>query len=192
MTCTRQYQADRPSPHHRSSAEPTQAARYHPFRLPPRSPCRRAGRDDTVSKQRRHMITPSRRHPSASSHPPPHRQAEADNRTGNRDRHGTPHIGTVPDSKQARQNTQRPRLPAPRSEQARSMNGTRWVISQAHVATTNTGKQADSHPPPHRLPDETNGTEERADNLTATRGEQAGRGTERDEQERTETHEIGR
>ena len=76
-----------PSPHSaKRLPDPSDIVRS----APPRSTCRRAGRNNTASKQRRHMITPSRRHPSASSHPPPHRQAEADNRTGNRDRHGTP------------------------------------------------------------------------------------------------------
>lgn len=125
-----------PSPHHRSSAEPTQAARYHSFRLPPRPPpCRRAGRDDTASKQHqhRHLITHSLRHR-------PHLiRSRRTDRQGSKQSHGQPgqardaahqHRRHQP-SKQDEILDPTPRLPAPRSEQTRSENGTRWMTSPA-------------------------------------------------------------
>lgn len=101
---------------HRPSHEHSRAAHYHSFRLPPRPPCRRAGRDETTSKQRRHMITSSRRPHSASSHPTApitvrHMGRAIGQATG---KHGTPHIDTGTDSKQARRDT-RPDIQPPRS-----------------------------------------------------------------------------
>lgn len=51
-------------PSHLHTSPHARSARHRPFRLPPRPPCRRAGRDDTASKQHqhRHLITHSRRH----------------------------------------------------------------------------------------------------------------------------------
>lgn len=114
---TRRHQAAHPPlPHHRSSAEPTQAACYRSFRLPPRPPCRRAGRDETASKQRRHLITLSRRHQPHIIRPHPH---------GNRNKHGTLHIDAVPLRQASKTGHQT--SPPPRSSQRtdEKRNGTR-------------------------------------------------------------------
>lgn len=63
-----------PSSHLHTSPHP-RAAHHRSFRLPPRPPCRRAGRDNTASKQLRHLITNIRRHPPHLIRPLPHRPA---------------------------------------------------------------------------------------------------------------------
>ena len=101
----------------------------------PSPPCRRAGRDDTASKQHqhRHLITHSLRHR-------PHLiRSRRTDRQGSKQSHGQPgqardaahqHRRHQP-SKQDEILDPTPRLPAPRSEQTRSENGTRWMTSPA-------------------------------------------------------------
>lgn len=107
----------------------------------------------------RHLITPSHRHPPHLIRPHSHRQTHgADKSHDNRNRHGAPHIDTVPASKQARRDT-RPDTQPSRSP-CRTSEKTRTGRDERHrqPRSPNEHGQASNRPPPHRLPDETNGT----------------------------------
>lgn len=115
------------------TAKPPRSARYHSFRLPPRSPCRRAGRDDTASKQHqhRHLITHSRRH---RPHLIRSRRTDRQGQTIARQGTGTSRRTSTPSptpSKQDETLDSTSRLPAPRSEQARSETGRNGATSPA-------------------------------------------------------------
>ena len=148
---TRQYQADLP---HRPSAEHIRPASHRSFRLPPRPPCRRAGRDDTASKQRQHLITLSRSPQPHLIRHHPHRPAWGRATARQPEQQDAAH-GIDTDSKQVRRDARHHRLPVPRSEQARSDNETRWGRDRRHrqhrqPQRSQASKQLTAAAPPYR------------------------------------------
>lgn len=136
---TRQYRADLP---HRPSTEHIRPASPRSFRLPPRPPCRRAGRNNTASNSR-HLITLSRP-PSASSHSTAPRTATG-TATGRRTRHRHRHPskqGETPDIIVSP-------LPVANKREARTGRD-RHDIARITAATERANKQPTAAAPHHR------------------------------------------
>ena len=141
MTRTRRRQASSLRPR-RPAAEHLQAARPHSSRLPPRPPCRRAGRNNTASNSR-HLITLTRP-PSASSHSTAPRTATG-TATGRRTRHRHRHPskqGETPDIIVSP-------LPVANKREARTGRD-RHDIARITAATERANKQPTAAAPHHR------------------------------------------